>query len=65
MLRPVMGCQNPQPQVVPHVEDCLIQSNLFNLPKRLPKGEGIDWDVVIVDATEIPIQRPKKTEEKL
>ena len=36
-----------------------------NLPKDLPEGEGIDWNVVIVDATEIPIQRPKKTEEKL
>ena len=52
-------------RIVRHVEDCLIQSNLFNLPKSLPEGEGIDWDVVIVDATEIPIQRPKKTEEKL
>ena len=52
-------------RIVRHVEDCLIQSNLFNLPKNLPTGEGIDWNVVIVDATEIPIQRPKKTEEKL
>ena len=52
-------------RVVRHVEDCLIKSNLFNLPKNLPEGEGIDWNVVIVDATEIPIQRPKKTEEKL
>ncbi|MDP1370793.1 IS5 family transposase [Acinetobacter lwoffii] len=43
-----------------HVEDNLIKSNLFNLPKNLPEGEGIDWNVVIVDATEIPIQRPKK-----
>jgi hypothetical protein len=43
-----------------HVEDCLIGSNLFNLPKDLSNGEGIDWNVVIVDATEIPIQRPKK-----
>lgn len=47
-------------RIVRHVEDCLIQSNLFNLPKNLPEGEGIDWDVVIVDATEIPIQKPKK-----
>lgn len=47
-------------RTVRHVEDCLIQSNLFNLPKNLPEGEGIDWNVVIVDATEIPIQRPKK-----
>ena len=52
-------------RIVRHVEDCLIKSNLFNLPKNLPEGECIDWNVVIVDATEIPIQRPKKTEEKL
>ena len=52
-------------RIVRHVEDCLIKSNLFNLPKSLPEGEGIDWNVVIVDATEIPIQRPKKTKEKL
>ncbi|MDD4852701.1 MAG: transposase family protein [Acinetobacter towneri] len=52
-------------RIVRHVEDCLIKSNLFNLPKSLPEGVGIDWNVVIVDATEIPIQRPKKTEEKL
>ncbi len=44
-------------RIVRHVEDCLIRSNLFNLPKDLPEGEGIDWNVVIVDATEIPIQK--------
>ena len=44
--------------IVRHVEDCLIHSKLFNLPKDLP--EGIDWNVVIVDATEIPIQGPQK-----
>ena len=43
----------------------IVRSGLFNLPKDIPEGEGIDWNVVIVDATEIPIQRPKKTEEKL
>jgi len=47
-------------RIVRHVEDCLIKSNLFNLNKKIPKGEGFDWNVVIVDATEIPIQRPKK-----
>ena len=52
-------------RIVRYVEDCLIQSNLFNLPKDLPEGEGIDWNIVIIDATEISIQRPKKTEEKL
>lgn len=52
-------------RIVRHVEDCLINSNLFNLNKKIPKGEGLDWNVVIVDATEISIQRPKKTKEKL
>ena len=47
-------------RIVQHVEDHLIQSNLFNLPKSLAEGEGIDWNVVVVDATKIPIQRPKK-----
>ncbi|MDU7564223.1 MAG: hypothetical protein E7K63_17700 [Acinetobacter baumannii] len=47
-------------RIVCHVEDYLIKSNLFNLPKHLLKGEGIEWNVVIVDATSIPIQRPKK-----
>ncbi|MEQ1370529.1 hypothetical protein ABLT80_16175, partial [Acinetobacter schindleri] len=42
----------------PFYTACLIRSNLFNLPKDLPEGEGIDWNVVILDATEIPIQRP-------
>ncbi|RSO70830.1 transposase family protein [Acinetobacter radioresistens] len=34
-------------RIVRYVEDCLIQSKLFNLPKNLPEGEGIDWNVVI------------------
>lgn len=53
----------PEPtasRIVHHVEDCMIQSNLFNLPKTLPEGEGIDCNVVIIDATEIPIQSCKK-----
>ena len=52
-------------RIVCHVEDRLIKSNLFNLNKKIPKGTGEDWDVVIVDATEIPIQRPKKTKDEL
>lgn len=33
---------------------------MFNLPRNISAGEGVDWNVVIIDATEIPIQRPKK-----
>ena len=49
-------------RIVRQVGDCFIKSNLFNLPKHLSEGEGIDWNGVIVEATEIPIQRPQKIE---
>ena len=48
-------------RIVRHVENVLINSNKFHLPKKLLQGAGMDWDVVIVDATEIPVERPKKT----
>jgi hypothetical protein len=51
--------------IVRYVEDCLIRSNKFNLPKKLPASGGLDWNIVIVDATEIIVQYPKETEEKL
>ncbi len=42
-----------------------VKSDKFHLPKKLPHGAGIDWNVVIVDATEMTIERPKKTEKIL
>ncbi|WAU74683.1 transposase family protein [Acinetobacter sp. TR11] len=33
------------------IENILIKSYLFHLPKKLPRGEGADWEVVVVDAT--------------
>ncbi len=30
---------------------------------RLPNRDEVDWEVVVIDATEILVQRPKKTEE--
>ena len=47
-------------RIVRQAEDILIRSGLFNLPKDIPEDESIDWNVIIVDATEIAIQRPKK-----
>lgn len=52
-------------RIVVHIENKLIKSDKFHLPKKLPHGSGIDWDVVVVDATDIEIQRPKKTKEIL
>ncbi|WP_151769524.1 hypothetical protein, partial [Acinetobacter junii] len=39
------------------IENILIKSDKFHLPKKLPHGAGIDWNVVIVDATEMTIER--------
>lgn len=52
-------------RIIKKVENLLIKSDLFHLPKKLPRGEGVDWEVVVVDATEMTIERPKKTKEIL
>ncbi len=44
------------------IEDTLIGSGKFN-PKQLPNRDEVDWEVVVIDGTEILVQRPKKTEE--
>lgn len=43
------------------VEDTLIKSKCFSLPgrKKLLKSD-MEYEVVVIDATESPIQRPKK-----
>lgn len=47
-------------RIITKVEDLLIASGKFNLPKRR-EVEETDWVVVLVDATESPIERPKKS----
>lgn len=43
------------------VEDTLIKSRAFSLPgrKALLKND-VDYEVILIDATESPIERPKK-----
>jgi len=43
------------------IEDILIKSKVFSLPgkKALLKNDE-QWEVILVDATESPIERPKK-----
>ncbi len=52
-------------RIIRKVEDILVDSGKFELPKKLPSkvDDDINWSVVIVDATETPIERPKKTKE--
>ena len=47
-------------RIITRVEDLLIGSGRFSLPKRREVIET-EWTVVLVDVTETPIERPKKS----
>ena len=48
-------------RIIKWIEDVLIKSRVFSLPgkKELLKSEN-EFEVILIDATESPIQRPKK-----
>ena len=43
------------------MEDVLIQDGIFSLPgkKALVKGD-VEYEVVLIDVTESPVERPKR-----
>jgi len=44
------------------VEDVLVKCGKFTLPgKKVLKDSNIEYNIVVIDATESPIHRPKKT----
>jgi len=44
------------------IEDVLIKSKVFSLPgKKALLKSNIEYEVILVDATESPIERPKKS----
>ena len=45
-------------------EDTLIKSKEFSLPKKKELIEHNEVDVILVDATESPIERPKRNQKK-
>lgn len=47
-------------RIIIKVEDALMTSGQFSLPKRR-EVEETEWTVVLVDVTETPIERPKKS----
>lgn len=49
-------------KTVKWVEDTLIKDPIFALPgrKELLKSE-VDYEIILVDATESPVERPKKS----
>jgi hypothetical protein len=49
-------------RIVRKVENILIQSGAFRLPgKRELHQQAYEWKVLVVDVTETPVERPKKT----
>lgn len=54
--------ENTVCRTIKRVENALIKSGKFALPAR-PKAGGSDqaWSVVVVDVTEQPVERPKKS----
>lgn len=49
-------------RVIKEVESVLLQSKQFSLPgkKALYKDGGVQLEYIVIDATECPVQRPKK-----
>ena len=44
------------------MEDTLIQEGTFSLPgRKAPLKSDMEYEVILVDATESPIERPKKS----
>ena len=49
-------------RIVRKVEQLLIRSGVFRLPgKKQLYQSACEWKIVVVDVTETPIERPKKT----
>jgi hypothetical protein len=48
-------------RLIKWVEDVLIKDGTFSLPdKKALIDSGVEYEVVLIDATESPIERPKK-----
>jgi hypothetical protein len=51
-------------RIVTTIESILIETGLFHLPgKKQLAGDKITYEVVIVDVSESPVERPKKNSE--
>lgn len=54
-------CESSIYRIIKWVEDTLIKSGKYNLPgKKALLEPSIEYEVVLIDATESPIERPKK-----
>jgi len=51
-------------RIVSWIENTLIKSKEFSLPKKREFSDDNNIEVILVDATETPIERPKKGQKK-
>lgn len=53
-------------RIITKAEKLLIKSGLFHLPgKKKLAGESLEWEVVLIDASEHSIERPKKNSDSI
>ena len=53
-------------RIIREVESTLIKSEKFSLPsKRALYNENIDLNYILIDVTECPVERPKKSKERI
>ena len=53
-------------RIVTELEKILLQSKLFHLPgKKALHNSANNFEVIVVDVSEHPIERPKKNSEKI
>ena len=52
-------------RIIVWIEDTLVKSGKFSLPgkKSLAKSD-VEWEVILVDTSETPIQRPSKRQKR-
>ena len=52
-------------RIIKEMESVLLQSGKFSLPSKkvLYENDGIDLEYILIDATECPVERPKKSKE--
>ena len=52
-------------RIIKEIESVLLKSGKFSLPskKALYEGSDIELEYILIDATECPVERPKKSKE--
>jgi Helix-turn-helix of DDE superfamily endonuclease len=52
-------------RTIERVENALIKSGKFSLPGRKALRDNVDFEVIVVDVAENPIERPKKSNDEI